>query len=556
MASRKQLEAVLDQLVTSQNLRSLAISGDWGTGKTYLVKEHYEQDRAKELLRNANLSYVYVSLFGLTSIEEVRQRISVSAIGKNAKKLTGLLSRISKLAQNRVAIAGIELDLTTLGETSAHYIQEAVTKNLIVCLDDFERCDGIDSQQLLGLISELIEQRNCKCVLIYNHGKLADEKSQKLTSTEEKTFDLVLRFKPTLSENLPYGIKDHPNGLLVAPVFTNFGINNIRIMRRVDWVLDVLRRNDSEDTTTIWPIIARHAAVLCIVKYAFSDELPNLSDLTEVDTLGALMGLARHSEKLPENLRERLIACEYRPSEFDPAIIDLLQTGYLDEGAFSEAVATVAARVKHAEERDALDQMWRYPQSGFISDVEQYISDLKKFIQSPPAAVKPIEVVFLCENLLEITPDADSKQLVQEALHSHLSQTRPEYRRERLKECPNILQLEFIDSLPYLGEDERISFSEVFKNVAEDLSSWNPSFYKHLPEFTDDEIIEFLLAWRSPIAMAQFKAFLNRATTPGSTENNGEHKARIERLFREIASKNSFWKFQIENYVLKTGAGD
>lgn len=551
MASRKQFEGVLDQLVISSKLRSVAVSGEWGTGKTYLVKRHYEQPLGVDLLKQAKLTFVYVSLFGLRSIEEVRQRISVAAIGKNGKKLTGLLSRVSKLAQNRVSIAGIELDLTTLGETSAHYIQEAVTKDLLVCIDDFERCKEIDSQQLLGLISELVEQRGCKCLLVYNHSKLDDQRSQSLTKSEEKTFDLTVRFQPTVEENLPHGFRSDEDRALLGPVFTSFGVNNIRVMRRIEWVLDVVQRTKTADAELIWPLIVRHAAIISIVKYAFSDELPNLCDLTEADTLGALMGLSKYAEKIPEKLRERLKASDYRPSEFDNPIIDLLHTGYLDEQAFRAAVATVAERVKHAEQRDELDRMWRYPQSGFIPDVERYIADLKGFIQNPPAAVKPIEVSFLCEHLLELAPGAESEALVQQSLTQHLRRVHPEARKARLKDCPNLLRLSFVETTPYQSEQERIEFAELFKHVAEDLNSWDQSFYKHLPEFSDDEIIEFLLEWRSPIAMEQFRAFLNRTTTPGSTQSSDEHRNRIKNIFQKIADLNAFWKHQVETYVLK-----
>jgi hypothetical protein len=50
-------------------------------------------------------------------------------------------------------------------------------KDIIVCFDDFERLSSsMELEEVLGLISELKEQKNCSVVMILNEDELGDNK--------------------------------------------------------------------------------------------------------------------------------------------------------------------------------------------------------------------------------------------------------------------------------------------------------------------------------------------------------------------------------------------
>ena len=65
-------------LAKDEYLLSIALSGAWGTGKTYLVKKFTEAHG--ETLQRAKLKFAYVSLFGVQSLAEVRTRLAAAAI--------------------------------------------------------------------------------------------------------------------------------------------------------------------------------------------------------------------------------------------------------------------------------------------------------------------------------------------------------------------------------------------------------------------------------------------------------------------------------------------
>ena len=69
----------LDDFLDSEFAGVIAIKGDWGAGKTYFVSHFLKE---KGVLRSKLISFV--SLFGLSSIDDVKRQILPSAISAKA----------------------------------------------------------------------------------------------------------------------------------------------------------------------------------------------------------------------------------------------------------------------------------------------------------------------------------------------------------------------------------------------------------------------------------------------------------------------------------------
>ena len=77
----------------------------------------------------------------------------------------------------------------------------ALVRDYLVCLDDFERRgDNLNPRDVLGLVSFLREQRNCKVALILNDARLGDEERREFEAHLEKVVDVSLVFRPTPAE--------------------------------------------------------------------------------------------------------------------------------------------------------------------------------------------------------------------------------------------------------------------------------------------------------------------------------------------------------------------
>ena len=74
-------------------------------------------------------------------------------------------------------------------------------KDAIVCFDDFERKGkGLRTADVLGVISQLKETKECKIVVILNDDALSEEDKPDFEKYFEKVFDAKIEFAPTAEE--------------------------------------------------------------------------------------------------------------------------------------------------------------------------------------------------------------------------------------------------------------------------------------------------------------------------------------------------------------------
>jgi hypothetical protein len=173
-----QVRQAIAQFLERTEPEVICIRGAWGVGKTYAWKAALEASAASGKIGLD--TYSYVSLFGVTSLEQLKYSIFEN-------RTTG--STIAKAADMETFGRGIDSPIKTFGtkaiealagKTASDLVQAGaflMVRNQIVCIDDIER-KGKDLRtiDILGLISMLIEERNCKVAIILNDEQLLDEK--------------------------------------------------------------------------------------------------------------------------------------------------------------------------------------------------------------------------------------------------------------------------------------------------------------------------------------------------------------------------------------------
>ena len=215
MENKKALENRLKNIFNRKESLVVMLSGQWGVGKTYFW--HKFQSDCLD-----NKKVAYISLFGKSSIDSIREDISIQvADGNNLIKKGKDITEIVKIPYINLASA---LSLFTKKEF----------ENIVVCFDDFERLsDELSLNEVLGLIAELKEQKECKVMMILNQKKLKEGKT--LTKYKEKIIDYEFQYRPTPSES--FGLIQHKLTTFktypLEDYFQTKGINNIRIIRRV-----------------------------------------------------------------------------------------------------------------------------------------------------------------------------------------------------------------------------------------------------------------------------------------------------------------------------------
>ena len=211
--SVKNLKEKLNNILKKDEPVVVSINGKWGVGKTYFWHQFKEQLTDKKV--------AYVSLFGKETISSIRTDIFLQVISKKQKAWHATAKHID------ITIPYIGIGITLPDKQDF--------KDIIVCFDDFERLSSLmELEEVLGLISELKEQKNCSVVMILNEDELGDNK-ETLDKYKEKLIDYEFSYAPRPFESLEIlqdkltAFKEYP----LQDYLTKHKINNIRVISRI-----------------------------------------------------------------------------------------------------------------------------------------------------------------------------------------------------------------------------------------------------------------------------------------------------------------------------------
>ena len=143
---------------------AILIKGEWGVGKTFLVK-----NSIIPYLKQNNIRYkdvIYISLYGIKDLQELENRMMNCIIERHVKnnKVVKKLTDYSKILVD-------SLNEKTLIINSIKFFQEI--SNYMWIFDDIERIN-FAIMDLFGCVNELVEHKNVKVLLIANDMKLSE----------------------------------------------------------------------------------------------------------------------------------------------------------------------------------------------------------------------------------------------------------------------------------------------------------------------------------------------------------------------------------------------
>lgn len=247
MANVENLEKRLIDLIGKESSFAIALTGEWGIGKTHLWNKL--RDENKEIF--SNKKYAYVSLFGLDSLESLKLAIATEVhtetaddsllnvdVSKHLKKLFGFVGGGSASTSGDMRF-GINI-----GNKFVTNIIMSHLKNTLVCLDDIERKSAsLPMSEILGLVNYLRNERNCQVVMIM-HDEESDDKDY-FDKNKEKVFDEILVFDESLSI-----IKDKISDIETFPIYEKFyqtmEVRNLRFYQRVQKIYhDIIKHSSS-----------------------------------------------------------------------------------------------------------------------------------------------------------------------------------------------------------------------------------------------------------------------------------------------------------------------
>ncbi|MDN5665310.1 MAG: KAP family NTPase [Psychrobacter sp.] len=234
MANVENLEKRLIDLIGEESSFAIALTGEWGIGKTHLWKNF--RDKNREVF--SGKKYAYISLFGLDSLESLKLAIATEVqtdaandsplnvdVSKHVKKLFGFVG-----GGNITASGDMRFGIN-IGNKLITNIIMAHLKDTLVCLDDIERkSDSLSMSETMGLVNYLKNERNCQIIMILHDAESEDR--DYFDKHKEKVFDELLVLDDSLS--IVKSIVDSSLFTIYEQFYEIIGIKNLRFYQRVN----------------------------------------------------------------------------------------------------------------------------------------------------------------------------------------------------------------------------------------------------------------------------------------------------------------------------------
>ena len=246
----------LKEFIKDEKNSALVFGGGWGEGKTYFWKDFALKHAHEGKMHRKN--YAYVSLFGINSLTDLRNTLAVNIHSvDNMTKLTFM-----ELVNSDVSYSGSALKrLIGRGLTSANGTAVSVphasignvaplymawtyhgVRNGLICLDDIERrSKGLELKDVMGLIADLVNERNCSVLAILNDGSLVGDDHNTWNESREKVFLGELRWHSSCETSLShvYGASHHSeDDKFAIQAIKDLDIKNVRIIQRIKMAID------------------------------------------------------------------------------------------------------------------------------------------------------------------------------------------------------------------------------------------------------------------------------------------------------------------------------
>lgn len=384
------------KFLSSETPEVLAIKGDWGVGKTFTWNK-YISDLKSDISMNR---YSYVSLFGLNSLKDLKLAIFENTIHKN------VIDQNATLDTFRENTYGV---IEKIGRKSSFFINKnPFTKGIapifesvsfmslnrtIVCLDDMERKgDALSVKEILGLVSLIKEQKQCKVVLLLNDNEECIEDYKKY---REKVVDIELHFNPTAEEcaNAVFAGSDWQTTFIKEHV-VRLGVRNIRVLYKIKKLMASIppKIESCEDEVKLQIV---HSLVLfswCFYCSKDGGAVPSLDYVFEYRKY--YMGLDSKPKTNIEKGWDEMLS-EYGfvlADELDVTIKEAVISGYFNVDDFLSVMEDINKKAISSRSEGSFHKAWELFHYDLNSSQDDVTSALYKSLKDNAEYVSPMNL--------------------------------------------------------------------------------------------------------------------------------------------------------------------
>ena len=397
-------KAQLTHLLADKDNKVIALTGKWGTGKSYLwneVKNESKDDAVKKTL--------YVSLFGLSDMNQVKFKLLQSAI-PGVKENRDLFNKTKILWNN-----GIKFLRALDGRFAAiDNLQLLVVPNLlkgkVIVFDDIERKhEKLHIDEILGFIDEYTQQNGARFVLIFNSDKLVDV--DLWNTFREKVVDQEIRLNTSPSEafDIAINLLSSHYEKHIRTASDCCGLTNIRIICKVIKVMNNILNNRTDLSDTLLQQIIPSTVLLAATHYKGIVDGPDFDFILKYNSILELADDSKQQAVEDEESQKKSkwkklfesLQYEYY-NDYVQLVYEYLQSGLFNSSKLNEMIDAYAKNANYMiliyEIRD-LDKRLNWDSQ--ISEFE-LLSEAKNFLPKVHL-LEDNDITRLCYSVREIS---------------------------------------------------------------------------------------------------------------------------------------------------------
>jgi|SRR5215213_1881275 len=379
------LQSLVEDFISDTHNDLFVLKGKWGVGKTFFWKRLIEANRTRRSV--GKRWYSYVSLFGVSSLDDLKNSIIASRVEANTSNWRrAVQSRTASLKELTK-----DLEKTKLGTYTGGLINEYLYQLLVdslICLDDLERKgDNLNFKDIFGLTAVLKEQRGCKVILILNDESLAEEAIEQFRRHGEKLIDREVSF--TVDEEEAFGT-------IFVPSFRSYDtirecclrlhIKNMRILQRIKRAIEDMNPHLQGSEEKLIDDVMRSLVLFVWSYYDKEGQAPPLEFIYEFSLAAKFIrGKYRKEQETPQIKSWEEILGSYNyfsTTPVDEQLIEFVKTGFIDKGSLRKVLDKKNQQLKAFKADANYNEVWDLYRNSFDDNEAEFLDQMEKRFRS------------------------------------------------------------------------------------------------------------------------------------------------------------------------------
>ncbi|MCF6437701.1 P-loop NTPase fold protein [Pseudoalteromonas sp. MMG022] len=330
---------------------AVLLKGKWGTGKTWFINQTLNSFAQK------GGKYLYVSLYGITSFEEIEDEFFKQLHPLLSSKSMALTGKIAKGLLKATLKIDLDSDEKADGSLSAQapdlnlpdYLTN--TSGFVVVFDDLERA-SINLESLLGYINHYVEHQGYKVIIVANeeeilaHQEKQDDFKLAYRRIKEKLVGKTFEINPDLGGALVNFISEikedsaqelyNRNINLISEIYESSKYQNLRHLKQALWDFERFLSFVSADASSKDGLLDHLLKIFLILSFEMKSGSILPQDISNFKA-AYLSGLLDRDSKNKEETPYQRVSKKYKNISLSDLLIEeSIWIDFFDKGCCSE----------------------------------------------------------------------------------------------------------------------------------------------------------------------------------------------------------------------------